>query len=328
MHDEETRGPSRRDFLIMGTGIFTVSALGGLSLSRRRIVRRSLPVMGTIAEIAVVTRDERHAQGAIDAAFRELTNVDRTMSRFSRTSDVGRANARAHLEAVTIGAGSAHVIAEALRWAAAGGDFDPAIGRAVELWDVSGRTAPPEGAAVRRLAGRQLYRGVDLELRGNSSRVAFDSPDIALDLGGIAKGFAVDRAVTALREWGIADALVNAGGDLYALGSAEDGEPWRVGVRSPSDPDRIVATIPLRDRAIATSGDYEQYFTFDGRRYHHLLDPRTGSPRTASVHSITVQADSCMNADAAATALFGLDSVRAAHVLRSAAADAVITTLA
>jgi FAD:protein FMN transferase len=328
MHDANGRAPSRRDFLIMGTGVFAVSALGGLALSRPRVVRRSLPVMGTIAEIAVVSRDERRAHAAMDAAFAELTNVDRTMSRFSRASDIGRANARAHVEAVAVGAATAHVVAEALRWAAAGGEFDPAIGRAVELWDVGGRSVPPEAAAVHRLANRRLYRGVDLDARGGSARIAFASPDIALDLGGIAKGWAVDRAVAVLREWGVTSALVNAGGDLYAMGAAEDGEPWRVGIRSPADPAAIVTTLPLRDRAIATSGDYEQYFVHAGRRYHHLLDPRTGAPRLTGAHSITVEADACMTADAAATAVFGLDQAGARRVLRSAAPDAVLTALA
>jgi FAD:protein FMN transferase len=325
MRRDDMRGPSRRDFLIMGTGVFAVSALG-LSVAERRVVRRSVPVMGTIAEIAVVGRDERRAQRAIDAALAELRAVDRAMSRFSATSDIGRANARAHRDAVAIGAGTAFVVAEALRWAGVGGAFDPAIGRAVELWDVMSRSSPPELTAVRRLAGRGLYRGVDLDVRG--SRVAFDNADIALDLGGIAKGYAVDRAVAALREWGITDGLVNAGGDLYALGEAIDGAPWTVGLRSPFEPDRIVTTIPLRDRAVATSGDYEQYFEHAGRRYHHLLDPTTGAPRTSAVHSISVAADTCMAADAGATAVFGLAADAASRVLRRAAPDAALIAVA
>jgi FAD:protein FMN transferase len=327
MHRSDERGPSRRDFLIMGTGVFAVSAFG-LSVAERRLVRRNVPVMGTIAEIAVVGRDERRAQRAIDAALAELRAVDRSMSRFSATSDIGRANARAHRDAVVIDAGTAFVVAEALRWAGAGGVFDPAIGRAVELWDVTTRSSPPELTAVRRLAGRALYRGVDLDVRGDVSRVAFDSPDIALDLGGIAKGYAVDRAVAALREWGITDGLVNAGGDLYALGESIDGEPWTVGVRSPHEPDRIMATIPLRDRAIATSGDYEQFFEHAGRRYHHLLDPTTGAPRASAMHSISVEADTCMAADAGATAVFGLAADAASRVLRRAAPDAALIAVA
>jgi thiamine biosynthesis lipoprotein len=327
MHDDSARGPSRRDFLVMGTGVFAVSALG-LALARRRVVRRTVPVMGTIAEIAVVGRDERTAHGAIDAAIAELRAVERSMSRFDPSSDIGRANTAAHRDAVRVGAATGFVTAEALRWAAAGGAFDPAIGRAVALWSVGTRTAPPPADAVTRLAGRALYRGVDLDVGSSGARVAFENADIALDLGGIAKGFAVDRAVAALREWGVRDALVNAGGDLFAMGESLDGEPWEVGVRSPTEPGSIIATVPLRDGAIATSGDYEQFFLHAGRRYHHLLDPRTAAPRAASMHSISVAAHTCMDADAGATAVFGMEPAAARAVLQRAAPGASLLALA
>jgi FAD:protein FMN transferase len=148
--------------------------------------------------------------------------------------------------------------------------------------------------------------------------VRYREPDMALDLGGIAKGYAVDRAVAALRDWGVGAALVNAGGDLYALGTSASGDPWQVGIRSPGEPGRIAGSVPLRDRAIATSGDYEQYFDHDGLRYHHLLDPATAAPRTVHTHSLTVAADTCMAADAGATAAFGLPAADARHLLATA----------
>src|SRR5690606_13732097 len=126
--------------------------------------------------------------------------------------------------------------------------------------------------------------------------------DLALDLGGIAKGYSVDRAVDALRRHGIEHALVNVGGDLYALGRSPDGDPWQIGVRAAAAPQQLAGTIALTDAAVATSGDYEQFFTHGGRVYHHLLDPATAAPRASSLHSVTVQAASCMSADAAATA--------------------------
>jgi thiamine biosynthesis lipoprotein len=303
--------PSRRDFLLMGTGVFAVSALGVTS-ARRHVVRRSVPVMGTIAEVAVIARNTRHAQGAIDAALRELQHVDVTMSRFSAASDIGRANAAAAVRPIAVSTATAHVVREALRWAATDGSgFDPALARVSEVWNVSENTAPPDARIVRRLAGRQLYRAVEVD----ENTLRYSEADVALDLGGIAKGYAVDRAVAALRDWGIVDGLVNAGGDLYALGNSAEGDPWRVGIRSPSDPDAFVATLTLSDRAVATSGDYEQYFMYRGRRYHHLLDPRTAAPRETAVHSLSIAADSCINADAAATAVYGLPLADAEHVL-------------
>jgi FAD:protein FMN transferase len=325
MHDIGRRAPSRRDFFVMGAGIFAVSTLG-IGLARRRLIRRRVPVMGTIAELAVVCRDERTGHAALDAAVAELRGVDRMMSRFDAASDIGRANEAAFRGPVAVSAATALVVVEALRWARADGSaFDPAIGRANELWDVSRRHAPPDPHAVQRLAGRVLHRSVEAGRHAGSDVLVYHNADVALDLGGIAKGYAVDRAVAALRAWGVTDGLVNAGGDLYALGSSADGDPWTVGIRSPDTGRGLAATVTLTDRAIATSGDYEQYFEHDGRRYHHLLDPNTAAPRASSARSLTIAADCCMTADAAATAVFGLDARRAAAVLAPVAPDARIT---
>jgi thiamine biosynthesis lipoprotein len=140
-------------------------------------------------------------------------------------------------------------------------------------------------------------------------------PGAAVDLGGIAKGYGVDAAAAALRDHGIFNGLVNVGGDLVALGVDEDGEPWRVGVRAPDQPDGIATVLRVSDRAVATSGDYLRYFEYGGHRYHHLLDPQTGAPRRTTMRSLTVEAAGCMDADAAATALFGAENPVAERVL-------------
>jgi FAD:protein FMN transferase len=318
--------PSRRDFLRLGIGAFVVAAVPW-SIARRRehAARRTIPVMGTVAEVAVVHRDPAVAQAAIDAAFAELRRVEATMSRFRADSDVGRANLGAAAEPVAVSAATAVVLAEALRWAGASdGLFDPAFGRAVALWDVGHRHAPPERAEVLRLAGLRLFRYLEVGQRGAEATVRFHEPDLAIDLGGIAKGYAVDRAVEALRARGIRHALVNAGGDLYALGRSPEGDPWEVGIQSPSDPRALAATLLLEDQAVATSGDYRQGFDFDGRRFHHLLDPGTAEPRRASVHSLTVAAATCMSADVAATTVFGCAAAEADRILAAAAPGARI----
>lgn len=312
-------GLSRREFVAAGLGAFAVAAFAPAVLDgrRRRVVRRSIPVMGTVAEIAVVTEGDRSGpEAAIDAAFEELRRVDRTMTRYSDRSDVGRANLYASRRPVTVEPSTAHVLRRALEWAeASNGVFDPCLAGAVALWDVKHRSEPPPRDRVRQWADRGLYRDLELESSGGRPRVRFADPDVGLDLGGIAKGYGVDRAAEALRARGVRDALVNAGGDLYALGSSPDGDAWKIGVRSPADPTRIVSTVRLEDRGVATSGDYEQYFAHDGRRYHHLLDPRTGTPRRSGMHSTTVSAETCLAADAAATAAFGAEPADARRLL-------------
>ncbi len=308
----------RREFIAVGIGAFVVAAVPISARFRRRTVRRTLPVMGTIAEITVIAADFARGERAIDAAFAELTGVERTMSRFLPASDVGRANALAFLQPVAVSNPTRDVVDAALRWArASDGAFDPAIGRVVELWDVNHRIEPPPDAPVRRLAARHLFHGVELGMEHGRPAVAFRSGDIHLDLGGIAKGYGVDRATDALRSLGVRDALVNVGGDLMALGLAPDGSPWRVGIQSPVDPDGLIGVLDLSDRAVATSGDYVQFFRYRGVRYHHLMDPVTARPKQTAEHSVSVEAETCMNADAAATAVFGMSATEARALLAS-----------
>ncbi|MGD2123713.1 MAG: FAD:protein FMN transferase [Gemmatimonadota bacterium] len=305
--------PSRRDFISLGIGAFVVGSIPLAARGRKRLVRRTLPIMGTFGEVAVVHRDERYAQGAIDAAFQEMRRVESALTRFRPDSEIGRANRWAFSTPQDISAETSGVLKAALRWShGTDGAFDPCLGRAVDLWDFQNRTQPPEARSVESFARRGLYQALELGKSQGRDVVIFHEEDMEVDLGGIGKGYGVDRAVGVLRSWGIQDGLVNLGGDLYALGVSEDGDPWTVGVRSPDDPHGLATTLTMSDRGVATSGDYHQFFEYGGRRYHHLLDPRTGAPSQVPVRSVTVAAESCMDADAGATTTFvaGEASVR------------------
>jgi thiamine biosynthesis lipoprotein len=324
----DERWTTRRDALALGLGAFVVAAVPLAAARRPRLVRRQVPVMGTVAELAVVHDDPGAAQAGLDAAIAALSRVDGLMTRFTATSDVGRANRLAAAGPVVVSDATAGVLREALAWAEASrGAFDPCVGRAVRLWDVGHRAVPPAEAQVRRLAGRRLYRALDVDTWRGRPVVRLADPDAEIDLGGIAKGYGVDRAVDALRASRVRHAIVNVGGDLYALGESERGEPWTVGIRSPEDPSRLAGTLAIRDAAVATSGDYFQSFQYGGRRYHHLLDPATGAPRRTPVRSLTVTAATCLVADAAATAAFGLASDRVDALLRSRAPDARVVSV-
>lgn len=311
--------PDRRDFLVLGVGALAVAALPRALRRKEALVRRQIPVMGTVAEIAVRHRDEAWAQRAMDAAFAELRRVDHTMSRFRGESDVGRLNGARVGVAVAVSTHTTEVLERSLRWARASeGRFDPCLGRATELWNVGERTAPPSSAEIGRVALAGLHEA--LELDGSGARL--HRPEAAVDLGGIGKGFGVDLAAQALRDHGIFHALVNVGGDLVAMGVGSDDEPWRIGIRSPEHPDQVMETLSVSDRAVATSGDYLQYFRHGGRRYHHLLDPDSGEPRNTAMRSLTVEAERCVDADAAATALYGADRTTARDILDRAATGA------
>lgn len=306
----------RREFVGLGLGAFVVAAI---PLARRRpvgVVRRSMPVMGTIAQFAVVHRDPRLAHAAIDAAMDELLWVERTMTRFTDTSDIGRANLSAAREGVIVVPETAYVTSEALRWAGAlDGRYDPAVGAVCKLWDVKRRHEPPPADRVAELAGRHFHHAVEVGTYHGGSVLRYHDDDARLDLGSIAKGYGVDRAVTALRRHGIEKALVVAGGDLYALGTAPDDEPWSIGIQSPTDERAIVGTLRLANRAVATSGTYRQFFRYRGHKYHHIMDPATAQPRVTEMQSLSIVADAVMHADAATTALFGMTEAEITHAL-------------
>jgi len=329
LNDLFPRHPTRREFLTIGTGLFVAVSMP-LALRRRMpLVRRTLPLMGTIAEVQVAHRDPRLAEDAIDAALAELAWVERTMTRFRPDSDIGRANLGAARDGVLVSAETALVIEAALRWASVSdGNFDPALGSASELWDVLHRHQPPPEGAVERLASRGFWRKVDLSPAGAGFMVRFEDRDVHLDLGGIAKGYGIDRATGALRSRGIEHAIVTVGGDLYALGHAPDGAPWEVGIRDPHDLGALAGRLAVSDRAVTTSGDYERFFSWRGVRYHHLIDPGTAAPRRTPIHSVTVQGDNCMNADAAATAVFGMNAEAGQRVARRVLSDADVIPLA
>ena len=325
MNGDGSRHPRRREFLALGVGALAVATLPRALRRSEPLIRRQVPLMGTVAEVAVRHGDERWAHRAIDAAVSELRRVEAAMTRFQAESDVGRANERAGLGAVAVSEDTAEVLTVALAWAAGtDGRFDPCLGRISELWDFGSRTLPLTAQEVGPFAGRALYRTLEVERRGSTPRVTLHDPDAALDLGGIAKGFGVDAAARALREQGVFHALVNVGGDLVALGVGGDGEPWRIGVRSPERPDELIHMLHVSDGAVATSGDYLQYFQHGARRYHHLLDPASGAPRESTMRSLTVEAERCMTADAAATALFGSSREASTRVLEPVAPDATI----
>ncbi len=322
------RTNSRREFLTLGVGLFAALTLPAAVLRRTTLARRTVPLMGTIAELQVAHHDERSAEAAIDAAIAELQRVERMMSRFMATSDVGRANLRAAREAVTVSAETAEVVRTALAWSeASNGRFDPAVGAVSELWDVVNRNAPPAADAVRPLAQRGFWRQVDVSTLRGAPAIRFASSDLHLDLGAVAKGYGIDRATQVLRDLKIEHAIITVGGDLYALGGSPEGGPWTVGIRDPHDVRAVVQTLEVRDRAVATSGDYERFFRWHGVRYHHLMDPETAAPRRTIYHSTTVLASRAMDADAASTSVFGLSRGAALSIARRHALDVDVIPL-
>ncbi|MBI1952035.1 MAG: FAD:protein FMN transferase [Acidobacteria bacterium] len=263
--------------------------------------------MGTAVEIAVAQASPDRAGEAIAAGMGEVERLDRLLSHFRADSEIGRINRRAGKEETLVSSETLEVIEKALHVSRlSGGAFDPTIGPVFRLWNFrEGKIPPP--AALRERLSLVDYRKVRLDrIR---STVFLARSGMELDLGAVAKGYAVDRASAVLRGRGIENFLINAGGDLRVGGGKGKGVPWEIGIRHPRLSSGLIARLRLTQAAVATSGDYEKFFLRGGERYHHILDPATGLP-ARKCQSVTVLAPEALPADALATAVFVLGPER------------------
>lgn len=295
---------SRRDPGLTPLALLAVlGALAGCAPQREQRVQ--LYAMNTLVEVSVMRGDAAAARTDFAAVEYELRRVEQIFRAWDdgALAEANRALTRDGRATVVPELAAALADARTLS-AASAGRFDPGVGRLVELWgfNVEDRSAgPPPPDARLRDAISTLPRIARLMIGREQLSAAPVAP--WLDLGGYAKGLAVDRAVAALRARGVRDALVNAGGDVRAIGR-RGGRPWRIGLRDPRQP-RIHAEIEIAgDSCIFTSGDYERAFVWDGVTYHHIIDPETGAPgRGAASATVVIDGGSCARADAAATAL-------------------------
>jgi len=255
-------------------------------------------LMDTLVTVTVWGTPEPDARAAEERAFAALAAVDQEMARVEGTPlwELNRAGGGRVSEAL------ASVLADALAWARrTGGAFDPTVAPLLDLWDIPrGPHPPPSPLAVDAALSQVGWDRVRLD----PGRRTVDLGRTRVDLGGIAKGWAIDRAAEALRAAGASDFIVNAGGDLYVAGRRGD-RPWRVGIQHPRNQNRFLRVVAPMEGALVTSGDYERFYEWEGRRFHHILDPRTGRP-ARGCQSVTVWAPTAVDADALSTAVFVL----------------------
>jgi thiamine biosynthesis lipoprotein len=260
---------------------------------------RSALVMDTLAEVTVWGRGEA-ASAAVDSAMAALSRVDSLLG-------YARLDSRSDHDLIA-GPDVARILDVARRvHTLTGGLFDPTIGSVTRLWTFGEDGAVPDPDSL----------GEGLRHVGFSRFLAApDSAGFTLDLGGIAKGYAVDLAAASLARLGVRSAIVSAGGDMRLVGRRSDGKPWRIAIRHPRLAGAFVGYLKLAESAVATSGDYERCFIAGGRRYHHILSPRDGMPASATT-SVTVVAPSSALADALATGLFVMGPHRGLELAES-----------
>jgi FAD:protein FMN transferase len=267
---------------------------------RAEWLQREQAIMGTRCVVELWSEDRARGLAAIEAVFAEFRRIDAAMSTYKPESELSRVNATAAQAPMRISRELYDLLATSIEYSKlTGGAFDVTYASVGYLYDYRAHVHPDADAIAAALPGID-YRHI--ELIPETQSVHFRRPGVRIDLGGIGKGYAVDRGITVLQGLGIDRAMVNAGGDTRIIGDRL-GRPWIVGIRHPDDENRVVLRIPLTDTAMSTSGDYERFFEEDGVRYHHILDPRTG--RSASkVRSVTIIAATATRTDALTKSVF------------------------
>lgn len=271
--------------------------------STARLHRFRAQLMGTPWTVTIADpRESAALTPAVNAAFAEVERIEALMSEWRSSSAISAVNLAAGKAPVQVPLEVIVVMRKALVVARqTNGAFDPTWAALRGVWNF--KADPPQLPLKSKLAAAVAqidYRAVQIE----RNAVFLPKPGMALGLGGIAKGYGIDRAVAILRARGLTRFIVDGGGDLYIAGEKAPGDPWTIGLRHPRG-GPLVGELPVRDAAVVTSGDYERFFELGGRRYHHIIDVRTGMPADKSI-AVSLIAPDATTADAWATGLFVL----------------------
>lgn len=268
-------------------------------------------IMGTGMRLELWLEDEAAARAAIESVWQEMHRIDRLMSTYKEDSEISAVNRHAAARPVEVSRELLDLVGESLELSRlTGGAFDITYASVGYLYDYREGHRPSDQEIAAALPAVD-YRHVRLD--ADASTVSFTAPGVRIDLGGIAKGYAVERAAGLLRGQGVEHAIVTAGGDSRIVGDRR-GKPWIVGIRDPRASGRMIARLPLVDEAISTSGDYERFFEADGVRYHHIIAPASG--RSArQVRSATVIGPDATRTDGLSTSVFVLGAERGLELI-------------
>jgi FAD:protein FMN transferase len=301
--------------IVLLVGVFVANP------ARAEWLYRDEAIMGTRCAVELWAIDKLEGEAAMEAVFSELRRIDALMSTYKPDSEVSRVNALAEKEPVPISVELYGLLQTSQQYSRlSSGVFDITYASIGYLYDFRRHIHPDDAALAAALPGVD-YR--QLLLNDANRTAAFGRPGMRIDLGGIAKGYAVDRGIDLLMSRGFGHAMVNAGGDTRVVGD-RFGKPWMVGIRHPDNKDKVVLRVPLKDAAFSTSGDYERFFDEGGVRYHHIINPKTGrSPH--AVRSVTIIASNATRTDGLSKTVFILGPKAGMEFINSLPdADAIV----
>ena len=274
---------------------------------------RTEALMGTVC---TVNAYDDGTKSLYDELFARLHEIDETFSVTIDSSEISAINKAAGERSVSVSSDTAYVVKAALSFAElTGGAFDPTVGPLVKLWGINTDHARvPEKSEIDAVLPLINWRDVSVT---DDNTVMLKRHGMALDLGGIVKGYAADELTKILKARKVRRAIVDLGGNIFVYGKKKDGSPWRVGIKDPNDPEGVPAIVlNVANSTIVTSGVYERFFTENGVRYHHILDVKTGYPAASGLLSSTIVCESSMAADALSTSVFVLGKESGMELLR------------
>lgn len=300
----------------------------GLFISKRfrehKPFQRSEYIMGTIFDITAIGDNEKAIEAAATKAFDEIKRIDALMSRYKDGSEVSLINRNAGIAPVKAG----HELIEVLKEAAniselSDGAFDVTIGPLSNLWGFDEeKNVVPTADEIERL--RRLVNYKKMRIDEAASTVFLEGKGMMIDVGGIAKGYSLKKAMKVFEDAGIRNVIINAGGNLNLRG-LKKGKPWRIGIQDPRDEKKLLGVLSITDTSVSTSGDYQRYFIKDGIRYHHILDPKTGFPAKGLI-SATVVGKNNTSMDGFSSAVFILGAEKGAVFMKKAGVEGIMVT--
>lgn len=271
--------------------------------------------MGTVVDVVIPTTDQGAADAAAAEALAEIARIEALMTDWNEVSQLAQINHAAGREPVRVDRELLELLETSKRLAVlTGGAFDVTYASVGKYWDFHALPPHlPDPAVIRRALPKIDSRKLILDHQRGTAFLAEEG--MRIGLGGIAKGYAVERAAEIIRRHGFEDFAIRAGGDMRVVGRWK-GKPWKVGIRDPRDREGLVAVVPVSNVAVSTSGDYERYFELDGKRYAHIIDPRTGYP-VSRTQSVTVIAHDCTLSDGLSKSVFVLGAEKGLALIES-----------
>jgi thiamine biosynthesis lipoprotein len=279
--------------------------------------------MGTLVSITAVASDREVGRKAIQAGFDEIKRLEQLLSTWIASSELSHVNAEAGRHPVRVSRETFEIVAKSIEIARlTDGGFNIAVGPAVELWSVTERQRVPTHEELAQV--RELVDWTDIQLNQDEQTISLPRRGMRIDVGGIGKGYAADRAASEMKRAGAQGGVVALSGDIKTFGALPNTDGFPVGLKHPREEGAVIAVIDLKDEAISTAGDYERFFERDGIRYHHILDPKTLQPARAC-QSVTVIGKEGTLVDGLDTGIFVLGPERGmALVERLSGVEAVI----